>query len=60
MVNESAGANLRGTKMLIDMMKDIEQFASQPPQLRLNPVLVKRMYVTASPPNVVHQYVVLV
>ena len=32
MVNESAGANLRATKMLIDMMKDIEKkTAAEPP-----------------------------
>jgi hypothetical protein len=31
-VNESAGANLRATKMLIDMMKDIEKkTAAEPP-----------------------------
>jgi hypothetical protein len=35
MVNESAGANLRATKMLIDMMKDIEKktAAEPPPEL---------------------------
>jgi hypothetical protein len=33
MVNESAGANLRATKMLIDMMKGIEQkTAAEPPR----------------------------
>ena len=34
MVNESAGANLRATKMLIDMMKDIEKktSAERPPE----------------------------
>jgi len=34
MVNESAGANLRATKMLIDMMKDIEKKtrAEPPPE----------------------------
>ena len=34
MVNASAGANLRATKMLIDMMKDIEKktSAEPPPQ----------------------------
>ena len=31
MVNESAGANLRATKMLIDMMKDIEKKTSAEP-----------------------------
>jgi len=31
MVNESAGANLRATKMLIDMIKDIEMKASAEP-----------------------------
>ena len=32
MVNESAGANLRATKMLIDMMKDIEKKTAAEPQ----------------------------
>jgi hypothetical protein len=34
MVNESAGANLRATKMLIDMIKDIEKktSAERPPE----------------------------
>jgi hypothetical protein len=32
LVNESAGANLRATKMLIDMMRDVEkQTAAEPP-----------------------------
>jgi hypothetical protein len=31
MVNESASANLRATKMLIDMMKDIEKKTSAEP-----------------------------
>lgn len=32
LVNESAGANLRATKMLIDMMKDIERnIGAEPP-----------------------------
>jgi hypothetical protein len=31
MVNESAGANLRATKMLIDLMNDIEKKTSAEP-----------------------------
>ena len=36
LVNESAGANLRATKMLIDMMKDVEKKtgAEPPPEPR--------------------------
>jgi hypothetical protein len=33
LVNESAGANLRATKMLIDMMKDIERKTEAEPPL---------------------------
>jgi hypothetical protein len=33
LVNESAGANLRATKMLIDMMKDVEKKTEAEPRL---------------------------
>jgi len=37
LVNESAGANLRATKLLIDMLKDVEKKAGVPPLLEPAP-----------------------
>jgi len=47
MVNKSASADLRATKMLIDMMKDVEQKANsapQPPRLPHSPRRTSRWW----------------
>jgi hypothetical protein len=53
MVNESAKANLRATKMLFDMMKEVEQKAGDaPPEPALSinyPLFVHELYLMCGP-----------